>query len=58
MPYYKYECPECNKIVDLQRAIDDRDEPVACDSCGIEMPRKWTAPSVQFKGSGFYRTGG
>ena len=28
----------------------------ACNYCGIQMTRVWSAPSIQFKGTGFYKT--
>lgn len=58
MPTYQYTCIECDNSVDLQKAVDDRDEPVICDGCGNLRKRSWNAPSITFNGPGFYSTGG
>jgi putative FmdB family regulatory protein len=54
MPYYSYICPNCQIVSSLLRKMDERDEPVLCVACGEEMVRKFEAPPVHFKGSGFY----
>ena len=53
MPYYTYKCPVCSKEASLLRKMCERDEPVEC-VCGEIMNRKFEAPPVHFKGSGFY----
>lgn len=42
----------------FSRSIDERDEPVKCITCGLESTRVYNTPGIQFKGTGFYKTGG
>lgn len=58
MPTYEYTCIECDTSKDLIRPVDERDEPVFCESCGYTMNRVYNPSPIQFKGSGFYSTGG
>ena len=55
MPIYEYECLQCGKRTEwLQRMSD---APLAaCPHCGGEVRKLISAPSFQFKGSGFYKT--
>lgn len=55
MPIYEYECLQCGKRTEwLQRMSD---APLAaCPHCGGEVRKLFSAPSFQFKGSGFYKT--
>lgn len=54
MPTYSYEC-ECGASQEIFRSIHDESE-VICESCNENMKKKLSAPSVSFKGSGFYST--
>ena len=55
MPIYEYECLQCGKRTEwLQRMSDGPLE--ACPQCGGEVRKLISAPSFQFKGSGFYKT--
>ena len=56
MPTYDYECPGEGIKVELQLPIN-HDKP-KCETCGADMVRIYTAPAIQFKGTGFYSTGG
>lgn len=58
MPTYEYTCIECDTSVDITRSVEDRDEPVICEGCGYLRKRVFSANPIQFKGSGFYSTGG
>lgn len=59
MPIYQFKCEFCERIVESQRSIDDRDTYTECSECGNQMHRILVnSVSVQFKGSGFYSTGG
>jgi putative FmdB family regulatory protein len=58
MPTYQYTCIECDISKDLARSVDERDDAVICEKCGYTMSRSFTTPQIQFKGSGFYSTGG
>jgi len=55
MPIYEYECLQCGKRTEwLQRMSDG--PLAACPQCGGEVRKLISAPSFQFKGSGFYKT--
>lgn len=56
MPTYDYECPGEGIVKELQLPYN-HDQP-KCDTCGAPMTRVYTAPAIQFKGDGFYSTGG
>jgi putative FmdB family regulatory protein len=58
MPTYSYKCNDCDLSKDLNRQVDDRDLPVKCEQCDSDMKRGFVAAPIQFKGSGFYSTGG
>lgn len=58
MPSYEYRCNKCLSSVTFQRPVEERDESVSCPQCGLETTRVYNAPGVQFKGTGFYKTGG
>lgn len=55
MPLYRYECEECgHEFRVLQQRGDDTP---ACPSCeSMELHRLPSRVSVQFKGSGYYKT--
>jgi putative FmdB family regulatory protein len=55
MPLYEYECRSCGKRTEvLQRFAD---APLAaCPHCGGEVKKLFSAPAVQFKGTGWYVT--
>ena len=56
MPYYRYACENCGhefRVLHLKGVDDD----ITCPSCGGEDARRLLSRvSVQFKGSGYYRT--
>jgi putative FmdB family regulatory protein len=55
MPLYEYECQQCGERVEIiQRTSDPTYE--HCPKCGGEMKKLASAPAIQFKGSGFYKT--
>lgn len=53
MPMYDFKCTVCTDVIEI-----NVNEPPGCPTCGETMQRIWSAPAVQFKGSGFYSTGG
>ncbi len=56
MPIYPYRCEFCANYLEVERGVDeDRPNP-ACTNCGLQMTRVWSAPGIQFRGSGFYST--
>lgn len=55
MPLYEYECRTCGKRTELLQRMAD--PPLAaCPQCGGEVKKLFSAPAVQFKGSGWYVT--
>lgn len=57
MPTYEYRCARCMAKVVLSRDVDERDDEVEC-VCGNKSNRIYNTVGVQFKGTGFYSTGG
>ncbi len=55
MPLYEYECLSCGKRTELLQRMGDA-PPAACPQCGGEVKKLFSAPAVQFKGSGWYVT--
>ncbi|HEV2719225.1 MAG TPA: FmdB family zinc ribbon protein [Thermoanaerobaculia bacterium] len=55
MPLYEYQCVNCSERVEILQRIAD---PLYshCPKCGGEMKKLLSAPAIQFKGSGFYKT--
>lgn len=55
MPLYEYQCRSCGERVEV---IQNLSEPPYshCPKCGGEMKKLLSAPAIQFKGSGFYKT--
>jgi putative FmdB family regulatory protein len=55
MPIYEYQCTKCNDRMEVIQRFTD--PPYAtCAKCGGEMKKLASAPAIQFKGSGFYKT--
>ena len=55
MPIYEYQCLSCGKRTELLQRFEDP-PPAACPHCGGEVKKMFSAPAVQFKGSGWYVT--
>ena len=54
MPIYEYECKDCG-VFELILPYDKSSDPQDCPKCKREgCPRVFSAPAIQFKGSGFY----
>ncbi len=55
MPIYEYQCESCDKRTE---AIQKLDEPplTICPHCGGALRKLMSAPSFQFKGTGWYVT--
>ena len=53
MPLYDFKCDYCTEVIEINEPV-----PPSCGTCGNLMVRIWSAPAIQFKGSGFYSTGG
>ncbi|MDR3734962.1 MAG: zinc ribbon domain-containing protein [Acidobacteriaceae bacterium] len=56
MPLYEYECTQCKRHTEKIQKFSDP-EIVACPHCGGKLERVITAPSVQFKGGGWFSDG-
>jgi putative FmdB family regulatory protein len=55
LPLYEYQCLKCG--VRYERIQKFSDAPLTqCEECGGKLERLVSAPSIQFKGSGFYVT--
>jgi len=55
MPLYEYECTKCGERLEIRQKISD--PPYSrCPKCGGQMRKLLSAPAIQFKGSGFYKT--
>jgi len=55
MPIYEYECKKCHHRFEKIQKFSDR-HVKKCPECGGPIEQVVTAPSVQFKGSGWYVT--
>jgi putative FmdB family regulatory protein len=58
MPTYDYACIECDTNKEVSRGFNDNEVIPPCPKCGYNMTRVWNTPGIQFKGGGFYSTGG
>ena len=55
MPLYEYSCHRCGKTFEVMQKFSD--EPLTThENCGGEVERLISAPSFQFKGTGWYVT--
>lgn len=55
MPIYEYKCEKCGTVFDLKQNFSD--EPVTVhEGCGGAVERLISAPTFQFKGTGWYVT--
>jgi putative FmdB family regulatory protein len=55
MPKYEYACKSCGEHIEVVQSFADA--PLTeCPACGAELRKVFSAPSIAFKGSGFYRT--
>jgi putative FmdB family regulatory protein len=53
MPRYEYKCESCGEVFEIQQKFAD--EPLTVHrKCGGRVERLISAPSLRFKGSGFY----
>ena len=55
MPKYEYACKSCGERIEVVQSFAD--EPLTeCTACGGALRKVFSALSIAFKGSGFYRT--
>ena len=55
MPKYEYACKSCSERLEVVQTFAD-DPLTECPACGGALRKVFSAPSIAFKGSGFYRT--
>lgn len=58
MATYEYECPGDGEKITIMRPMDEEPRVYYCGVCGSTLRRVYSTPGVQFRGSGFYSTGG
>lgn len=55
MPIYEYECKKCQSHTEAFQKLTDK--PLTrCRKCGGRLEKLFSAPAIQFKGSGWYVT--
>ena len=55
MPIYEYVCGSCKKKTEVIQGMNSPRLKV-CPHCGGKLTKAFSAPAIQFKGSGFYIT--
>ena len=55
MPTYEYECRSCHHRFELRQGFD-ADPVETCPLCKGSSQRRFHAPAIIYKGSGFYTT--
>jgi putative FmdB family regulatory protein len=58
MPVYEYNCVDCKVNVEIPKSFNDADSVELCEKCGKAMNKVYSSFGIQFKGGGFYSTGG
>jgi len=54
LPLYEYQCPKCGRFELIRKFSDET--LTACPTCGSEVQKLFSAPAIQFKGTGWYIT--
>jgi putative FmdB family regulatory protein len=57
MPVYVYSCEKCEDNKEIFKGMNESD-PEFCPDCGNSIKRVFAVGGIQFKGKGFYSTGG
>jgi len=55
MPIYEYVCQNCGKKTEAIQRVGEKPLRV-CPHCGGKLKKAFSAPAIQFKGSGWYIT--
>ena len=55
MPLYEYQCTACGERSEILQRVSDS-QYTHCPKCGGAVKKLFSSPSIQFKGSGFYKT--
>ena len=53
MPIYEYDCDSCGKRTEAIQRLGERPLRI-CPHCGGKLKKAFSAPAIQFKGSGWY----
>src|SRR5688572_33013723 len=53
MPIYEYDCDACGKRTEAIQRLGERPLKI-CPHCGGRLKKAFSAPAIQFKGSGWY----
>lgn len=53
MPIYEYDCDSCGKRTEAIQRVGERPLRI-CPRCGGKLKKAFSAPAIQFKGSGWY----
>ncbi len=59
MPTYEFICEKGHTSIE-ERKVEDRNKMSICSAplCDAKLKRLYSTPTITFKGSGFYSTGG
>jgi putative FmdB family regulatory protein len=55
MPIYEYVCESCKRKTEAIQRVGEKPLKI-CPHCGGRLKKMFSAPAIQFKGSGFYIT--
>jgi putative FmdB family regulatory protein len=55
MPIYEYGCQACGRSTEAIQRVGEKPLRI-CPHCGGRLKKAFSAPAIQFKGSGFYIT--
>ena len=55
MPIYEYQCESCHQVTEAIQRMDDPPLQI-CPHCGGPLRKRLSAPTFQFKGTGWYAT--
>jgi len=55
MPIYEYKCEDCGADMEFMQKAGDALKK-KCPKCGGKLKKRFSAPAIQFKGSGWYIT--
>jgi putative FmdB family regulatory protein len=55
MPLYEYVCQDCQRKTEVLQGLREKQLKI-CPHCGGKLKKAFSAPAIQFKGSGFYIT--
>ena len=55
MPIYEYDCAACGRRTEAIQNVGEKHLKI-CPHCGGALKKAFSAPAIQFKGSGFYIT--